>query len=82
MQKPFNGINFNASGSPYAMDYNDALIYDRAYREEPAASAAITAIMEKVDFPKLLAEVDEGFRTWRQPTVMLFGSSDTFISVR
>ncbi|MEW5309692.1 MAG: hypothetical protein WDW38_001558 [Sanguina aurantia] len=78
--KPFNGINFNASGSPYAMDYNDALVYDRCYREEPAASAAITAIMEKVDYPKLIAEVDEGFRTWRQPTVMLFGGSDTFIT--
>ncbi|MEW5303240.1 MAG: hypothetical protein WDW36_005948 [Sanguina aurantia] len=78
--KPFNGINFNASGSPYAMDYNDALIYDRCYREEPAASVAITAIMERVDFPKLVAEVDEGFRAWRQPTVVLFGSSDTFIT--
>ena len=32
-----------------------------------------------MDFPKLLRKVDDGFRSWRKPTVCLFGSSDPFV---
>eukprot|EP00798_Chlamydomonas_sp_ICE-L_P029355 gene29355-12447_t len=32
-----------------------------------------------VDYDKLLRKVDEGFLTWRKPTVLLFGANDTFM---
>ena len=35
----------------------------------------------QVDFPRLLSRVDEGFMTWRKPTALCFGSSDTFLPV-
>ncbi len=35
----------------------------------------------QLDFPKLLKRVDEGYRTWRKPSLCLFGSSDPFVDV-
>ena len=35
--------------------------------------------MEQVDFAKLLAKVDEGYCSWRKPSVLLFGGSDPFV---
>ncbi len=35
----------------------------------------------QVDFPKLLARVDEGCRTWRKPSVVLYGANDPFCDV-
>jgi fermentation-respiration switch protein FrsA (DUF1100 family) len=35
--------------------------------------------MERVDFPALLKRVDEGYLTWRKPSLLLFGSSDQFV---
>ena len=43
--------------------------------EDPAASAAIQAIMDRLDFPALLRRVDDGYCTWRQPSLLLFGTS-------
>lgn len=31
--------------------------------------------MDKLDWPALLRRVDEGFCTWRQPSLLLFGTS-------
>lgn len=45
------------------------------YDSDPAASAAIAATMDKLDWPALLRRVDEGFCTWRQPSLLLFGTS-------
>lgn len=42
---------------------------------DPAASAAVAAIMERVDFPQLLRRVDQGYESWRQPSLLLFGTS-------
>ncbi|KAL4857953.1 hypothetical protein ACK3TF_001924 [Chlorella vulgaris] len=75
----FAGDLFNAAGGPYAMQYRDAQAYDAPYQQDPAASAAIAAIMERVDFPALLKRVDEGYLTWRKPSLLLFGSSDQFV---
>ncbi|GAX76419.1 hypothetical protein CEUSTIGMA_g3864.t1 [Chlamydomonas eustigma] len=79
--KPFNAINYNASGSPYAMAYSDAKVYNRPYEESPVASQIISKTMEKVDFPALLKRVDDGFMSWKKPTALCFGSSDTFLEV-
>lgn len=80
---PFDGMTFNMSGSPYAMYEADAMAYGRPYREGPAASAAVWATMDAMpSWPGLLAKVDEGFRRWRQPSLLLFGSSDPFVDTR
>lgn len=60
----------------------DALTFGRPYQEDPAASAAISHIMEKVEFTKLLNKVDDGYRTWRTPSLLLFGANDPFVSVQ
>lgn len=70
---------FNASGGPYAMAYRDAQAYAAPYESDPAASAAIAAIMDKVDFPALLKRVDQGYESWRKPSLLLFGTSDTLV---
>lgn len=45
------------------------------YESDPAASAAIAAIMERLDWPALLRRVDEGYQAWRVPSLLLFGTS-------
>jgi hypothetical protein len=30
----------------------------------------------------LMSQVDDGYRTWRKPSLLLFGASDPFISVK
>jgi hypothetical protein len=36
-------------------------------QDDPAASAAVSASMEQLDFAGLLKQVDDGFRSWRKP---------------
>jgi hypothetical protein len=38
--------------------------------------------MEQLDFTKVLKEVDDGYRTWRKPSLLLFGANDPFIDVK
>ncbi len=78
--KSFDGMTFNAQGSAYVMERKVADAYARPYAE-PAASAAVAATMDKCDFGRLTSKVDEGFLTWRKPTVLLFGSRDPFLPV-
>jgi pimeloyl-ACP methyl ester carboxylesterase len=35
-----------------------------------------------VDFPALLAEVESACRTWKKPTLLLFGQNDPFINIK
>jgi hypothetical protein len=42
-------MNFNAAGSPYAMEYKDALVYAAPYENGRAASVALATTMEKVE---------------------------------
>jgi len=73
--KAFDAGTFAATGSPYAMAREDWEAYGRA---EPFA--AISATMERMgDFGALLKKVDEGFVTWRRPTVLLHGGDDPFL---
>ncbi|PRW56273.1 hydrolase or acyltransferase of alpha beta superfamily isoform A [Chlorella sorokiniana] len=73
---------YNAAGGPYAMSRRDADAYQAPYDADPAASAAIAATMDKLDWPALLRRVDEGYCSWRQPSLLLFGTSDQFIELK
>jgi hypothetical protein len=55
----FDGVIFNATGSAYVMEGRTADGYGRPY-SDPAASAAVAAAMDKVDFNKLLRKVCDG----------------------
>ena len=39
-------------------------------------------MLSQVDFPTLLAEVESACRTWRKPTLLLFGQNDPFINIK
>ena len=77
--KVFDGMNYNAAGSPYAMQYSDAVVFAAPYEQSPVASQIIASTMDKVDFNTLLKKVDEGFVAWRKPAALCFGSSDPFL---
>lgn len=51
-------------------------------QEDPAASAAVATTMEQLDFSKLLQQVDSGYRSWRKPSLLLFGANDPFVDVK
>lgn len=71
----FDAGSFAATGSPYAMARDDWEAYGRA---DPFKAVAGT--MESMgDFGALLRRVDEGFITWRTPSVILHGSDDPFL---
>lgn len=44
------------------MSLAEAQNFGRPYAESPAASAALAATMDRLDFGKLLKEVDEEYR--------------------
>lgn len=77
----FDAANYNAAGGPYALQLRDAEAYAAAY-DDPAASAAVAATMEGLDFPALLREVDEGFTGWRRPALVLHGANDQFLDLK
>lgn len=78
----FDAANFNAGGSPYAMAFRDAEVYAAPYGSDPAASAAVYKTMEQIDFGAVLREVDEGYATWRKPSLVLHGSADPFVDLK
>jgi len=78
----FDAANFNAAGGPYAMGAKDASAYAAPYAASPAASAAIYRIMESLDFPELLNRVDEGFVTWKVPSLVIHGGADAFLDLK
>lgn len=54
----------------------------RNTQEDPAASAAVAATMDQLDFSQLLQQVDAGYRSWRKPSLLLFGANDPFVDVK
>lgn len=38
--------------------------------------------MDALDFSKLLQQVDGGYRSWRKPSLLLFGANDPFVDVK
>lgn len=48
--------------------------YDIPYQAEPEANMALYETMDKLDWKQLLARVDEGYRTWRKDSVVLYGN--------
>ncbi|WIA12811.1 hypothetical protein OEZ85_006441 [Tetradesmus obliquus] len=80
--KQFDGTMYNMMGSPYAMMEADAMTFGKPYRDDPAASAAVSASMEQLDFSALLKQVDDGYRSWRKPSLLLFGANDPFVDVK
>jgi hypothetical protein len=38
--------------------------------------------MDSLDFSKLLQQVDAGYRSWRKPSLLLFGANDPFVDVK
>lgn len=44
----FDGMTFSATGSPYAIQRRDAEVYGKPYKDDPAASIALAATMDKV----------------------------------
>ena len=68
-------------GSPYAAERRVFEEYDRPYVESPAANAALAATLEKCDYQALLKRVDEGYCSWKKPSVLLFGAADPFVDL-
>eukprot|EP00890_Picochlorum_soloecismus_P000606 jgi/Picsp_1/1546/NSC_05024-R1_alpha beta hydrolase fold protein len=68
-------------GGPYALSASDADAYNAAYEESPAASAAIYHTMDNLDWKELLGEVNEAFYSWKNPTLLIHGTSDTFLDL-
>lgn len=66
----------DATRLPLLRRGRDADAYQKPYADSPAASAAIAAIMDNLDFKALCQSIDDGFRTWRQESILLFGAND------
>jgi hypothetical protein len=56
------------------------MAYGRPYQEDPAASAAVWATMDALDWPGLLGRIDDGYARWRAPSLLLFGANDPFVT--
>ena len=70
--------NYMQGGSPYYLDRDDAEAYQGPFESQEFRDAA-QKMMEGCDYDALLDQVDEGFRTWRNDSLVAFGTSDYYI---
>jgi pimeloyl-ACP methyl ester carboxylesterase len=79
----FKGDLYAAAGSPYALSRDDADAYNRPYEQSQASSDAIYHTMEALDFEALKARVSDALRdSFRNPMLIIHGSSDSFIDLK
>lgn len=78
----FQADYYNAAGGPYALAQRDADAYNKPYVAGPAASAAIEKTMKSLDFKLLLESVNDGYCTWKKPSLVVWGGSDTLLDLK
>lgn len=72
---------YNAAGGPYALNQRDADAYNAAYKSDPAASQAIERTMASLQWNDLLKRVDDGYASWKKPSLVVWGGADQFMDI-
>jgi len=68
-------------GGPYEVGDADLEIYRRPFLKSSDAGRALLATVKKLQLPRVLAEVDQGFKDWSTPTLIAWGIADKWLPV-
>jgi pimeloyl-ACP methyl ester carboxylesterase len=68
-------------GGPYRISDTDLDVYRKPFLTTSAAGRALLATLRNLSLPTLTPQGAEGLKTWENPTLMLWGSADPWLSV-
>ncbi|MEB3269672.1 MAG: alpha/beta fold hydrolase [Leptolyngbya sp.] len=68
-------------GGPYRVDDKDLDVYRKPFLTTSAAGRALLATVRNLQLAKTAAQVETGLQTWAQPTLLLWGVEDPWLSV-
>jgi len=72
---------FHAGGGPYAFNFTDYKNLNGPYQENEDARVAFEAIMEELDWNKLLTRVSIAYEGFRKPAVITWGTDDKYLEL-
>lgn len=68
-------------GGPYEVGDEDLDIYRRPFLKSSDAGRALLATVKKLQLPRVMADVDKGFKGWSVPTLIVWGTADKWLPV-
>ena len=67
-------------GGPYQVDDADLDVYRRPFLTTSASGRALLYTVRSLNIPEVTAEIQTGFKTWEQPTLVAWGTRDPWLS--
>lgn len=68
-------------GGPYEIGDADLDVYRRPFLKSSDAGRALLATVKKLQLPRVMADIDKGFKDWRVPTLIVWGTADKWLPV-
>ncbi|MEO1125923.1 MAG: alpha/beta fold hydrolase [Cyanobacteria bacterium J06639_16] len=68
-------------GGPYQVDDAALDVYRRPFLTTSASGRALLYTVRSLNLPDVTTEIQTGFKTWQQPTLVAWGTSDPWLSM-
>lgn len=69
-------------GSRYQINEKDLDVYRKPFLKSSAAGRSLLATVRNLQLTQSIAEIESGLRQWQQPTMVIWGMKDPWLSVR
>lgn len=66
-------------GSRYGISDKDLDVYRRPFLKSSAAGRSLLATVRNIELKQAMAEIESGFRSWTQPTLIVWGMKDPWL---
>lgn len=68
-------------GGPYAVGDADLDVYRKPFLKSSDVGRALLATVRQLKLDKTMAEIDAGFKDWRVPTLIAWGTADKWLPI-
>lgn len=68
-------------GGPYQIADEDLDVYRRPFLKSSAAGRSLLATVRKLGLKESMSEIESGFQQWTQPTLVIWGMADPWLSL-
>jgi len=68
-------------GGPYQVADEDLDVYRRPFLQTSSSGRALLAAVKKLQVPAVTTEISTGLKAWSQPTLVIWGLSDPWLSL-
>ncbi|MGJ3246231.1 MAG: alpha/beta fold hydrolase [Elainellaceae cyanobacterium] len=66
-------------GGPYQIDDDDLDVYRRPFLKSSDAGRALFVLVRRLQLQQAMADVQNGFANWTQPTLVVWGTADPWL---